>query len=452
MTSTSATLAEYLGPAPRDVRARMLADADNLRPGVAAVVGRFFRIIAERGEPVAAPSRESFDVAATSEPTLGTLLRALTAYAPQVCLAGGREARRAWYARRKKAGRPRRKGPAPVPSAAPSTWPTEWASRYPGLLVAPIEETSRRRYVASISRCADALPWTNCRPDWSRWFAYCLLEVFEEEGLRPRTIASYLDGLIALGKHGGVSSDDLAGLHDMRNLAHARAVAMERMKVGRIEELTERGGLMVVPETIGKLRDDSAGLPASSAAAERMRQTAAILGVELQAYARTGDVAGWVLGNDLIRDPCGTWRLEWTQGKTGTDRAPGELWPEIGEILDELILAGRPQRYAGLQYQRLLGSNWLTHTADALPSRQPSYLVRQAIGVPLHDLRTVIADLMRRVDPKRAAGIIATLLGHRSTEAGEEYRALCQGEAATRDWSRMRSRISESGGKVLAHP
>jgi hypothetical protein len=185
-----------------------------------------------------------------------------------------------------------------VPSAAPSTWPTEWASRYPGLLVAPIEETSRRRYVASISRCADALPSTECSsPDWSRWFAYCLLEVFEEEGLRPRTIASYLDGLIALGKHGGVSSDDLAGLHDMRNLAHARAFAMEKMKVGRIEELTERGGLMVVAETIGNLRDEAAGLPASSAAAERTRQTAAILGVELQAYARTGDVAGWLLGD-----------------------------------------------------------------------------------------------------------------------------------------------------------
>jgi hypothetical protein len=103
---------------------------------------------------------------------------------------------------------------------------------------------------------------------------------------------------------------------------------------------------MVVAETIGNLRDDAAGVSASSAVAERMRQTAAILGVELQAYARTGDVTGWLLGDDLIRDPCGTWRLERTQRKTGTDRAPGELWPEIDEILDELILAGRPRRYA----------------------------------------------------------------------------------------------------------
>ena len=151
----------------------------------------------------------------------------------------------------------------------------------------------------------------------------------------------------------------------------------------------------------------------------------------------------------------GSGRLEWTQGKTGTDRVPGELWPEIGEILDELILAGRPRRYAGLWYQQLVGRNWLTHTMDAMPSRHPSYLVRQAIGVPLHDLRTVIADFMRRVDPERAADIIATLLGHTSTEAGDEYRASAKAKrqretgAAERDRPGL-SRVQAANGERLA--
>src|SRR5688572_17505894 len=92
-------LATLLAPAPAGVRARMLA-ADRLQPGAAAVVGRFFGILAQRGEPFAAPSRAAFDAAAGSEATLATLLRALAAHAPQVCLAGGREARKAWYARR----------------------------------------------------------------------------------------------------------------------------------------------------------------------------------------------------------------------------------------------------------------------------------------------------------------------------------------------------------------
>ena len=113
-----------------------------------------------------------------------------------------------------------------------------------------------------------------------------------------------------------------------------------------------------------------------------MRQTAAILAIELQAYARTGDVSGWILGRDLVRDSCGTWQLEWTQSKTADDRVVGELWPEIGEILDELLLAGRPRRYAVHRYPHLVGSNWLTHGSEAMPSRQPSHLVRHAIGVP----------------------------------------------------------------------
>lgn len=383
MTRTRLSPVEHLAPAPGKVRARMLADSAGLEPGAAAVVGRFCRIVAERGEPIAAPSRASFDLAAKSEPTLGTLLRALATFAPEVCLAGGREARASWYARRPRNDvEPRRKGPAPLAVSAPSSWPAEWACRYPGLMAAPIRETSRRRYIASICRCADTLAATDALPDWSRYMAYALYETWEEAGLRPKTIAGYLDGLVALGKHGGMDRRGLNGVRDIRNLARSQAEMMEKLKVGRIEDLTERGGHAFIARTIGRLRSDAADLPASSAAAETMRQTAAILAVTLMAPARTGDLARWVLGEDLVRWPCGTWYLAWTQGKTGGDHTPGELWPEIGEVLDELLLGGRPSRYVHLRYQQLVGLNWLTHIDEAMPSRQPSWLVRRAIGTP----------------------------------------------------------------------
>jgi hypothetical protein len=450
MTPKRQAPADYLAAAPKDVRARMLAPQNRLEPGAAAAVGRFFRIVSERGEPVAAPSRESFGLAAASEPTLGTLLRALAKFAPQMCLAGGREARAGWYARRAGGQAPRRKGPGPLPLSAPTTWPAPWATLYPRLLAAAVEESTLRRYIASINRCAAALPWTDAQPDWSRYMAYSLVEVFEEEGLRPVTIAGYLDGLIGLGKHGRLPDATLDGLCNIRSLTYARAAAADKLKVPRIEDFTERGGIRSVAEAIGRLRSDAASLPASAAAAERMRRTAAILAVELVAYARTGDVASWVMGDQLVRYPCGTWHLEWTQGKTGKDRAPGELWPEVGEVLDELILAGRPHRYAALRYQRLVGMNWLTHTRASMPSRQPSFLVREVLGVPLHDLRTVIADLMRRVDPATARRLIAALLGHASLEAGEEYRALCEGDVASRGWSRMRGEIIADPTRLLA--
>src|SRR5690606_5371348 len=143
-----AAMEQHLVVVPTRIRARMLA-ADRLEPGAAAVVGRFFAILAQRGEPVAAPSRASFNAAAASEPTLATLLRTLQAHAPEVCLAAGRDARKAWYRKRPKSGTPRRRGRAPLPPQAPASWPIEWALLYPRLLAAPIKETSRRRYVDS---------------------------------------------------------------------------------------------------------------------------------------------------------------------------------------------------------------------------------------------------------------------------------------------------------------
>jgi hypothetical protein len=89
------------------------------------------------------------------------------------------------------------------------------------------------------------------------------------------------------------------------------------------------------------------------------------------------------------------------------------------------------------------------HSHESMPSRQPSCLVRQAIGKPLHDLRTLLADLMRRNDPAAARRIIAAILGHASTEAGEAYRALCEGDAATRDWSDMRRKLTENPALIL---
>jgi hypothetical protein len=439
--------ANLLAPAPAGVRASMLA-APRLEPGAAAVVGRFFAVLAERGEPVAAPSRAAFDAAAASEPTLATLLRALAAHAPQVGLAGGRDARKAWYARRPKPGPARRRGPTPPPAVAPSAWPIEWALLYPALLRAPVQETTRRRYLASVDRLAAVLPTTDAAPDWSRYMACSLLEALLDLGTDATTVGNYLDGLICLGKHGGIGDAKLAGLREMRAVAKVRATIIPKKKVARLAALTERGGFLEIASTIGQLRSKADALPASSAAAERLRKTAAVLAVEINAFGRTGDVALWRIGIDLVREPWGAWRLDWEQGKTALDQDLGELWPEIGEIIDEHILGGRPRRYAALRYSELVARNWLTLTDDAHPSNYPSALVKKAIGVPLHDLRTLLADLLRRVDPATARRLIQAMLGHGSQVAGEAYRAGCEGDASARDWQQMRRTIA--GGEVPA--
>jgi hypothetical protein len=313
---------------------------------------------------------------------------------------------------------------------APPSWPIEWALLYPRLLRAPITESSRRRYVDSVNRLAAVLP-ADAAPDWSRYMACALLEALVERGENPRTIRTYLDGLIGLGLHGRVGAAKLASLREMRSVAASRAARVDKRKIGRIAGLEERGGFMTIAANIARLRAEAECLPAWSAAAERLRRAAAVLAVEINAYGRTGDVASWRLGVELMREPWGAWRLAWDQGKTSVAQDVGELWSEVGDVLDELLLGGRPRRHAGLRYQELAGRNWLTHAERGYAARHPSQLVSEAIGVPLHDLRTLVADVLRRVDPAQARNLIAGMLGHSSTVAGEEYRALCEGDAGS---------------------
>lgn len=449
MSKKHPNLATLLAAVPKPVRTRMLADADRLLPGAAAVVGRFFAVLAARHEPPDAPSRACFDAAAASEPTLRTLLVSLEAYAPEINLAGGREARKAWYARRPSNRPKRRTGLAPIPQTAPENWPAEWAALYPALVLAPIRETSLRRHIASINRCADALGGSDAAPDWSRYSAFCLLEAFEQAGHRPATISSYLGGLIALAKHGGVPADARAGLSEMQELAMTRARRIEKLKVARVEGLTDRGGYAEIVRTLGVLRDSAANTSAARATAERQRRIAAILAIALNVPARTGDVATWQLGRDLIREPTGSWRLAWRQGKTGGTVDMGSLWPEVCAVLDDLVCAGRPSRFAQVCYGRLIGHNWLTHSAKPMPAKQPSLLVREVLGVPLHDIRTLCADFLRRSDPTTAANLVSTLLGHRTAVAGEAYRALATEDAAAVDWAAMRAKIAAPQGRAL---
>ena len=62
----------------------------------------------------------------------------------------------------------------------------------------------------------------------------------------------------------------------------------------------------------------------------------------------------------------------------------------------------------------------------------------EAIGVPLHDLRTLVADYLRQHDPVAAPQIVSVVLGHRTLEAGKEYASLCGETASQREWQAIR--------------
>ena len=165
-----ARVAAQLAPAPAPVRNRMLAGAAGLKPGEAAVVGRFFGILMDRGEK--RPCRAgpaSISPRSRSRPFRHFSPRWSSMPRMSVWPADARPARPGMPRDQKGPGKPaRRKGPGPIPTEAPAHWPEEWRELFPGLLQADIRDTSKRRYIASISRCADFVPGIDAEPELSR--------------------------------------------------------------------------------------------------------------------------------------------------------------------------------------------------------------------------------------------------------------------------------------------
>lgn len=433
---------------PAGISDALLTHRDALPAGAITAVNRFFAILKAQGEHPSAPTRRTFELACQSESTLALLLRILAQYAPSVCLSEGRGLRAEYYAMRPGGSRdahraaPPRRGRA---TTEPRDWPSAWRELLPGLRDAPIKESSRNRHIASVNTCAALLPKITCPPrlGWllSMEFAREMARVHPEEGkqaVNPRTAANYIGGLVALATYGGTDKAAIYGMQAVqRDLLH-RGKRLPKRKDARLNGLHEDGGYTKIMHAIVQYLEYADTLPDWTAEAAKLRATAAILAVCVNEPARTGDVAQWVLGEQLIRTPWGAWRLDWQQEKTGNRKRAGELWPEIGKVLDEHILGGRPERHAHRRYEDLRGSNWLSLTPQSFNRRWPSERVAEAIGVPLHDLRTLVADYLRQHDPVSAPQIVSVVLGHRTLDAGKEYASLCGETASQKEWQAIR--------------
>lgn len=438
-----------LKDAPAAVRRAMIEDASNLAPGAAHVMGRFWSAVRERNINPSMPQAEVYRSAATSESTFRCLLRALTAYAPHVCTAPARVVSDEWYALRPKAA-PAASKMREQPVGA--NWPVPWQGMKSGLDAASIKSSTRKRYIASIDRCATVVA-EGLASDKHGFVAACdLSEAFlfhpdERRRVKPVTAANYIEGLIALGARGGVAEDSLSAMRVIVSDLRDQAGLAEKNKYERLSELMERGGYAHVADRIGELRARANDLPAHSAAGRRAMQKAVVCAVILNKPPRKGDLVSFRFGEELVREIDGTWRAEWDQEKTGGATETGAMWPEICDILDEWILGGRPDRLVHMRYKELAGRNWIS-LDDSKPYRNlPTELTQAAIGVPSHDLRTLAADYMRRHDPAHAADVIATHLGHGTRKSGGAYRADCVAAASQAIWQEARAVIGARSEK-----
>lgn len=438
-----------LATLPLAVREAILRDPLPPEPGAVVVMAAFYRLWERETGRRAAPGEAVFRTVATSEARLGTLLRSLARHAPEVPTYAARPVRAAFYARRAPGPAAPGTGIAPAATSAwPGSrdWPTLWQDLLPALARRPtLRASSLTRYCRSIDRCAAILGATGHPPHFGYFLARTLTTAFSAQGVRAVSRANYLEALIALGKAGGIERPHLDAMRHVAEGERERAASDARQKDRRLATLTEAGGYDAIAEWIGAIQNALAATPQHAARAHRLRAQIALVMVEVNKPARTGDQSRWRLGTDLVRSEAGDWILTWEQEKTLAETSAGPLWPETCLALDALILAGRKPHQAQARYLSLAGCNWLT-LSDRAPARAlPSRLIKEACGLPSHDFRTLVGDLLRHHTPATAANLLSAHLGHRSQKSIEAYRAAAEGDATARKWQQMRHQIAANG-------
>lgn len=449
-----------LASLPAYLRTAIAADPSPPEAGAITALAAFWAAWSAESKTRTAPSLFVFRRVATSESRLGTLLRALVRYAPDVQTHHARALRQEFYASRGENARRSETDTGKVsgdasgqirPSEASqnvvSDWPENWHSLWDRLAAGLRRKPSTiERHRRSINRCAAVVRQLECTSDFGFALADRLATAFAEKGVRRISIANYLEALIVLGDAGGINKVHLDAMRFVVERLRETARSEEKRKEPRLRDWDASGGFALLAEQVSTLAEKIAALPAHAAEVHRLRATIALIALLLNKPARKGDASRWRLGVELTRTEGGDWRLSWKQEKTDHHTEASCLWPETALALDALILGGRSPHQAHARYIALEGCNWLTLRQGAPGRDYPSALVKEATGLPAHDFRTIAADLLRRHDPSVAADILSAHLGHRSAQSTEAYRALAEGDAASAEWQKIRNEIRGSAG------
>jgi len=429
---------------PSAVRAVMSRGPESIEPGAIAAMNRFYELLRRHRQEHDCPPRACFDQAAKSEPTLGTLLRALERFAPDLNLAEGRAARKAWYRRRKGApAKPVAAAHSAAQAEPPARWPPAWHPAHARLFGESPKVSTAKRHVSSLNRCAEELTRLGLAPIPDRFRAMILGETFAAQGLSPRTVRNYVGAFVRLAQCLDADPGTLDGLDNIFEIWVARAARAPKRKDLKLDIFAENGGSW--HGLLGTALDLCAGMAAAGgswrASDERARLQACVLLIALNTNARTGDIAAWRLGEELKRREDGSWSLRYLSIKNGYRVKFSRLWPETHAALDALLLAGRPDRMLAQRYAALHGCSWMRHTRKTVPAKYPSMLIKEITTISAHPLRTLAADVLRRIDPGESPRKIAAWLGHHDPRSQEDYTVAATGRAQSDAWAKERAAI-----------
>jgi len=181
-------------------------------------------------------------------------------------------------------------------------------------------------------------------------------------------------------------------------------------------------GLGEVFERARTCRQRAAEIPPWRDEALHARLDAALLGLSVAAPLRCGDLHRLRIGRELDRTTEG-WRLAIDQEKTGTIYELRRLWPEVGEMLDCLVLGGRDESHLWPRLGALSGRAlfaWDDDHAEPVDDGWPTQVWRRHLGVGVHIVRSLWATHYAEEAPAESWAA-SDLLGHRSGRAREAY-------------------------------
>ena len=421
------------GPVAATMAEASVAGRFTARGGPAALE-RFYAHLHSTGRAPQAAQAEDFAAAATSRTALITLMKALALCDPSVPLAVAQPLRQEWdqWLNARFNVKPKKPRASTRVARLPGDWPAPWqaglraldrAVRVRGRRYGRLAPRTRAAIVQAVGMCAAARAWgiaqgvpldDTISEDLAEVFLrYLLLERGRAgSAVSVRSAADYVERVMLFTRRADLlSSAAEATFGEIKTALEAEATDRTPGKHAKVRAFMATFQLGDILRAASAALDTAGTYPAHSAAAFRLRRTAAVFALLVNGVDRQGDLSTLRIGREIVRHADGSWEADFRQSKTRCAKDLGPYWPEVSRILDAHVLAGRPAWRMDERLAELDGYNLLSLAPEGFDIYHPSALLREQFGISGHLVRTLVTNLLRTHRPD-AAWAAKELLGH----------------------------------------
>ena len=346
-----------------------------------------------------------------------------------------RELRRAKW----RQAHPRRSGAAAGPArrvSLPETeWPRAWrravrrlrrgaTARQRNIVSPDAGEVVSPKVLANLVNTVAELARVAADADLGEDISHALIDRWiarlDDRGVRDVTKAIRLKEIRVFA---GELGADATVVEEVRRLATAFAQEANRHRTRKERRfLALDFGVGEVFERARACRLRAAEIPPWREEAVHARLDAALLGLSVNAPLRCGDLHRVRIGHELERTSEG-WRFAIRQEKTGDSYEMRRLWPEVGEMLDAVVLGGRDETHLWTRLNVLEGRAlfaWDDDHTEPVDEGWPTKVWRRHVGVGIHMVRSLWATHYADENPHESWAA-SDLLGHGSGRTREAY-------------------------------